>query len=318
MGTSDRPTRVRSTVRPVRVAVGGLPFFGRRIARLIDGDGMRAIYLETQGWSPRVALRALRLASKADLIYLIGGQVERRSRPHLLRLALKSPMVMHWAGSDVLYARGVVEAGRAAPALLDNVQHWSGAPWLSDELAGLGVTAPWLPHSWVESVAWAPELPAGPFTVVAYLPERRTAFYGAAVVRDVALALPDARMLVVGTSRLAGAPPNVHCLAWVEQMEEVYKQSHALLRMPDHDGLSFMVQEALALGRYAVWPYPFPGAILVRDASQAIAALRSLQARHEAGALPRNEAGAAETRERFGRERIRTDLRAALLKAVIR
>ena len=305
------------------VAVGGLPFFGRRLAALLDGPGWRVRYLETRGWEPRAALRALRRAAAADLVYLVGGQIERFSRPHLLRLATRRPCVMHWAGSDVLYARRVHAAGRTTAGLVHGVTHWAGAPWLVEELRPLGVRATWLPHSWVDAPATPPPLPAyadgAPFTVLTYLPERRAAFYGGESVLRLAAALPDVRVLVVGARTLPWpVPPNVRCLGWVEHMTPLYTQAHVLLRLPRHDGLAFMVQEALAQGRYAVWNHPFPDAIQAQMPDAAIAAVRALCRRHAAGELPLNLEGAAHVRERFSAERIRADLLAGFKEVLAR
>ncbi|MGH2587773.1 MAG: hypothetical protein ACRDJE_22860 [Dehalococcoidia bacterium] len=304
----------------VRVAVGGLPYFGRRLAELLDGDGWRTWYLETRAWEPRAALQALRQAASADGVYMVGGQVERWSRPHLLRAALRRPMAMHWAGSDVLSARRARMAGRSAKALLHGVTHWAGAPWLVEELRPLGVCARWLPHSWVDAPPAMPPLPrsdASPFTLLTYLPEKRAAFYGGEAVLRLARALPEVEVLVTGTRSLTWpAPPNVRCLGWVEDMAPLYARAHALLRLPHHDGLSFMVQEALAFGRYAVWTHAFPGAIAARNPDQAIAAVRALSCNHAEGSLRLNETGATHVREHFSRERIRTGLRAALAEVV--
>ena len=127
--------------------LGGMPYFGRRLAGLLAGDGWQASYLETRSWGARAAVGALLSARAADLVCMVGGQIARLSRPHLLALALRRPMAMLWAGSDVLYARRVVAAGRATRALARGVTHWAGAPWLAEELKPLGVEARWLPHS---------------------------------------------------------------------------------------------------------------------------------------------------------------------------
>src|SRR5262249_21309232 len=159
---------------------------------------------ETRGREPRAALRALRRAASADLIYHVGGQVARFSRPHALRTLLRRPTVMHWAGSDVLHARAAVRARRATPALLGGVTHWAGAPWLAAELRELGISAAWVPHSWVDTPATLPPLPdaSEPFTVLAYLPEGRAEFYGGEAVLHLARELPAALVLVAGTRTL--------------------------------------------------------------------------------------------------------------------
>ena len=315
-GPDAHGTRSSRLAAQHSVAVGGLPYFGRRLARLLDGDGWQARYLETRAWQPQAALRALGQARAADLVYLVGGQIGRLSRPHLLRMALRKPVVMHWAGSDVLHARQAHAAGRTATGLVRGVTHWTGAPWLAEELGAMGVCARWLPHSWVEAPAKLPPLPAAggaPFTLLAYLPARRAAFYGGAAVLRIATVLPEAQILVVGTHSLPWpAPPNVRCLGWVEEMAPLYARAHALLRLTHHDGLAFMVQEALAFGRPVIWSYPFPGVIQAATEDAAVAAVRDLAERHTGGVLALNEAGAAHVRERFAPARIRADLRAGL------
>ena len=296
---------------PLRLAIGGSPYFGRRLATLLAGDGLHTRYVETRGWRPDRALPVLRLARAAGLIYLCGGQIAHGSRPHLLRLAVRCPIVMHWTGSDVPYARGVIARGRMAAALRDRCVHWAGAPWLVDELAELGITARWVPHSHVDVPAQTPPFPAA-FTVLAYLLEQREEFYGAAAVRAVAEALPEARVLVAGVEDLADSPDNVDCLGWQNDMAPVYAAAHVLLRLPEHDGLSFMVQEALALGRYAIWNHSFPGVSTAFSADRAVALVAELAAHHRAGVLPFNDAGRAHVQEHFSQQHIRRMLREEL------
>lgn len=284
-----------------------MSYFGRRLAALLDGPGWQVRYLETRAWQPRAALRALRQAAGADLVYLVGGQVARWSRPHLLTRAVRAPVVMHWAGTDVLHARAAVRSGHATETLLRRPTHWAGAPWLVDELAEIGVGATWQPHSWVPPTGDVP-LPSGPLTALAYLPEARQRFYGVDAVCRIAAALPEVRVLVVGTRSVPNAPPNIEAVGWVDQIADVLARCHVLLRLPRHDGLSFMVQEALALGRYAIWNHPFPGAMRASTSAEAISALQRLAVQQRAQALPPNSVGAAHARERFSADRIRTEL----------
>ncbi len=299
-----------STTHGYRVAVSGLPYFGRRMAALLSGDGWQATYLETRGWRPIPALRALRRARRAGVLYHLGGQIARWSRPHALLRLLGRPCVMHWTGSDVLHAHTVAARGAVAARLRDGCVHWAGAPWLVQELAEIGVRAEWVPHSAVTAPARLPPFPER-FTVLAYLRPGREEFYGAAAVRRVAAALPEAQVLVVGVDRLA-APANVRCLGWVTDMAPVYAAGHVLLRLAAHDGLSFMVQEALAWGRWVVWNHPFPGVIETATVDEACARVAALAARHRAGCLALNEEGAAHVRARYHPARIRDDIRRRL------
>jgi hypothetical protein len=315
-GGSDAAPPNRTAARPRRVAVGGLPYFGRRMAALLDGDDWQAAYLETRGWRPVPALRALLAVRRADVLYQLGGQLARRSRPDALLTAVRRPCVMHWTGSDVLYARGMAARGRVSARLRDGCVHLAGAPWLVDELRALGVDAAWQPHSAVAAPAHLPDFPAT-FTVLAYLRPGRERFYGLEAVLAVAAAVPEARVLVVGCARLpVPAPPNVRCLGWVEDVASIYARTHVLLRLTAHDGLAFMVQEALAYGRHVVWNYPFPAVCHVTRADEAPARVAALAAHHRQGTLALNHAGADHVRERYHPRRIRDELRARLAAAL--
>ena len=314
----DTPLALAGSGHGYRIAIGGLPYFGRKMADLLTGDGWQAQYLETRGWRPLPAVRALAQARRAELLYQLGGQIGRFSRPHALLTIAPRPCVIHWTGSDVLYAKQAMAQGNAVSRLRDGCTHWAGAPWLGEELAAIGVRAEWVPHSTVDAPDTVPPLPDGPFTVLAYLRAGREAFYGAAAVRRVAASLRDAQVVVAGCDRLDGAPANVRCLGWVEDMAPVYARCHALLRMTEHDGLAFMVQEALAYGRYAVWNHPFPNAIEAADAEAACFHLGELATRHQSGSLTPNVAGAEHVREHYNPARIRTDIRrrlAAIIEA---
>jgi hypothetical protein len=150
--------------------------------------------------------------------------------------------------------------------------------------------------------------------LLTYLPEGRADFYGGDTIRHLAAALPEVRVLVTGARSLPWSAPNVRCLGWVEQMAPLYAQAHVLVRLPRHDGLAFMVQEALAFGRHVLWTYPFPGAVQAADADDAVLLARELYGRHLQSGLPLNEAGATHVRQRFNRDRIRADLLAGFGK----
>ncbi len=282
------------------------------MAALLNGGGWDAAYLETRGWRPGPAWRALRAARRASVLYQVGGQIARFSRPHALLTAVRRPCVMQWTGTDVLHARATTARGRATGRLRHGCIHWAGAPWLVDELAAIGVRAEFVPHSFVE----APDVPAPfpeVFTILAYARPGREAFYGVDAVSRVAATVPDAEVLIAGCDRPAvPAPANVRYLGWVEDMDALYARAHVLLRMTAHDGLAFMVQEALAHGRYAVWNHPFPGTITAVDADEACARIAELAARHRAGVLPLNLAGADHIRTHYSPARVRDDIRRRL------
>jgi hypothetical protein len=295
-------------VKERRVVIGGLPYFGRMLAELLAGEGWAVRYVPSAGLRPRAWVSTASSIRWADLVYLVGGQAERWSRPDWLAHLSSVPIVMHWLGSDVTYALGAASRGRVSKRLISRPTHWAEVDWTAKELEPLGITAERVALTPAELNIAAPPLPRE-FAVLTYLPETRPAFYGREIVFDIASALPEVKFLVAGnTGALLPAAENVEPLGWVERMAEVYARSSVLLRLPEHDGLSFMVLEALAAGRYAIWNHPFTGVIEARSGEEALAQLRQLLEAHRAGRLAPNLTGRMFVQKTLSPEVVRAEI----------
>jgi glycosyltransferase involved in cell wall biosynthesis len=223
-------------------------------------------------------VRALARLARADILIRVGGPLPHSSLMALARLR-GVPVVIIWAGTDVL---GLLRN----PSLLNESQkceviHLAVAPWLVDELNAAGIRARYLPIIGVEGTADAPSSPRQPY-VLTYLPEPRREFYGRDFVYEVARGLPDMRFLAVGAGEQdAEAPPNVRYLGWRGNLNELYDQAFAILRVPKHDGMSLVVLEALARGKFVIWKYSLPGVNTVSNPKEALACLRALWDRQQ-------------------------------------
>jgi hypothetical protein len=196
------------------------------------------------------------------------------------------------------------------------VRHLTVAPWLALELREAGVQAEVLPLS---PIGNEPILPpaADPFTLLSYLPDHKFEFYGGPSVYAAAAAFPDVRFLVVGGSGdERPAPGNVVSLGVVEDMTDVYARTHVLLRHARHDGLPYMVLEALNFGRHAIWNYPIPGVRVAVSQEEVLRQIDDCRAAHAAGSLGVNAAGRDYVRTEFGRETIRRRISAVIDAAV--
>lgn len=290
------------------IAVGGLPYFGRMMADELSGNGWHCRYVASAGRNPVAWVATAKLVASADLIYLVGGQIERWSRPDWLVRVVRKPVVMHWVGSDVTFALAAARGARASLRLLQRPVHWTEAPWTSAELRPLGINASVVPLTSARLSSRPQPLPES-FTVLAYLPDARPSFYGRELVLRLAAALHDVRFLVAGARGVGWeATPNVEFLGWQRDMEPVYARSSVLLRLPEHDGLSFMVLEALAAGRYVIWNHSQEGAFEAHDEPEASTLIQRLRNNHNAGSLTLNEAGIRTVRERYAPERVRADI----------
>jgi hypothetical protein len=292
---------------PRRVVVGGLPYFGRRMADLLSGPDWECRYVETPAGQPWAWVEAAKSISTADLVYLIGGQIERGSRPDWLLRVKRCPVVMHWVGSDVSYALAL-DRNRESKELISRPVHWAEVPWTAEELLPLRITAELVPLAAIRVPASTPALPER-FTVLVYLPDSRPQFYRRDLAMRLAESLPAAQFLVAG-GRGEGcvSPPNVEHLGWNDDMSRVYERCTVLLRLPEHDGMSFMVLEALAAGRHVIWNHPLRGVIEVTDEDSARAELGKLLTEHENARLAVNEAGRRLVREQFAPERVRGEI----------
>ncbi len=246
-------------------------------------------------------MRALWNVRHADALVSFGGPgpgtaltIEARER--------RVPVIVIWAGTDYLLAAGNpfdLEVTKREVSL-----DLAGAPWLAEELRGIGVAAQYEPIIGVNPASKLAPLPKR-FTVLTYLPEARRAFYGEERVYTIARALPEARFVVVGPGAAnLDAPANVEFFGFVRDMARVIDGSTVLLRLPEHDGPAMMVLESLSRGRHAIWTHDFPGVFCANDTEKALRLVRDLYERHCAGNLKLNTTGWSFVAQNFHRSGI--------------
>jgi len=251
----------------------------------LDLDGIRSPW--------RRLFVALRYLSQADLWFQIHGYA---GRGWLYRLAkrLGVPVIMYWQGTDVLSARKYFS--QHPQDLQSGFIHWAVAPWLVEELKALAIEAQFMPFPFKSVATYlAQEPPPLPdrFSVLTYLSDSRPSFYGWEHILRLAEALPELPIQVIGaTGNFASHyPANIHFAGWVADPLPFFRDNVVLVRMPEHDGYPATVEEALALGRYVIWTYPFPGAIQAQDDMMLVEQVKRLYHLHQEGRLTVNQTG---------------------------
>jgi len=209
-----------------------------------------------------------------------------------LRL-LGKKITLHWQGTDV------VELRKPNSLLYSRIVsfHTAQAPWLCCELKQKGINATWFPI--VPPLRNSKLLPMPrKFAVLTYVASGKADFYGHGVLRGLSKALQDVDFYVVGSvhKRDQIREHNIKYLGWVKKMEEVYSKTTVLLRLTEHDGLSFMALEALARGRHVIWNKRFPHCHFAESEEQALQVLRRLKS--GSSRMP-NIAGAKFVRKQF-------------------
>ncbi|MDE2482328.1 MAG: glycosyltransferase [bacterium] len=296
-----RPPRRASRSRVV--AISGVTLFSAQVAQEVRASSL--------DWEPhllRAGRKNERLASLialmgADVWYTVGSPIPDRLL-HAAATLLRKPRVVHWVGSDILSIADRKDVARLCKRR--DVLNLAEAQWTVDELRERQVRATIAPLP--PRVAAPNEPPPLPryFTVLAYLPRSRDAFYGRdAYERLIAtFARRPVRFLIVGGGSLSVADgADVTHLGWSENLAEVYARTSVLVRLTEHDGLALMALEALAFGRYVLWSRPFAYAQPVESIDACVARLSELLGAHLCGQLEPQRDVASAIQHDFERER---------------
>jgi O-antigen/teichoic acid export membrane protein len=302
--------------------VCGIPLFASRAAALLRSAGWNAFLSSDQSgysrWLTRLRFaRTLLSTPFVGVVYQLGGPTVSSRLLGACRL-FKRPIVLHWLGSDVLQmADPSVRAQVARQHDSGLITDWTCAPWLVDELAPIGVRAQFVAPNFVRNGTSQP-LPSAPLTVLVYLPDERFDFYGGQMVLALADRFRGMRFIVVGgKGKGVSYPENMTFLGWQLDMNRVYDNCHVLLRMAQHDGLSFMVVEALNHGRHVIWNYKYPGAVFASTKEDVVREFLSLQERLRTGSLSLNWEGRVQVQDEFNEAAVRARVGSAL-RSIIR
>ena len=231
-------------------------------------------------------LDSLRLdvARRVDLVHFVYAPVAERglSEGKLVALALiRKPVIFHWIGSDVLNALEHPTGKFVARLCRSHILvkgHLAQTSWLANELSEAGIQAtvfPLLPNLDFE----IPPFPERA-SVLAYLPDSRYEFYGGKIVERLASESPSVNFVGIASSRRSWLP-NLQYLPWQSSLGDVWRDISILLRVTKHDGLPWMVLEALAKGRQVIFSYSFPFCLKANSLDEARSMLSELLVRHK-------------------------------------
>lgn len=225
----------------------------------------------------------------------------------------------YWIGSDVLYyARPVGKALAMLRSLfVRHLLHISGSPWLTSELAILGVSSQTIifPYeikkispAWIQSrlqVSW-------------YLPVNNPIGYGQKHLDALADAFPDVLFHVYGCGNywsIGPVPHNISIYGWIEDSLSLISQCQIHARIIDHDSLGGSVRDALACASHVLYSYSVPFCTLADfgDIGYSIKLLRGYVERHHEGTLVPNYNGQAWVANYLSTDKLTNELATFLL-----
>lgn len=210
-------------------------------------------------------------------------------------------MVSHWIGTDAMRYQGKLN-------LIKRLAIWvhqhlvdlelADSEIIQEELRAIGIETKLLrllPQAIVSEVTALPE----ESRVLSYWFDDRFDFYGGPIIFALARAFSETEFLIVQASGkgLRDIPANVRFLGLVNNMPEIYRKCTCLIRMPRHDGLSAMVLEAMAHGRYVIYNHQVSFTNLATDYDTAYQALQEILNKREP-----NFAGAEYVKKNFNIE----------------
>ena len=298
-----------STAARFRVVVHGMSHFSRKLPGLL---GCEEWDVRHHAWSGLRGLPgAVRDLRRCDLLYLWGGTPRMGNFLRLARSVGVKRVVMLWAGTDALLARLSAGARDIDPWIAKQI-HWAVSPWIADEVRSLGIPCEYVQASFVSEAERIAPLPAK-FSVLLYLPNTTPNvlwLYHWDEVLKVARQLPSVQFNVCGRKQSSdfSLPPNVDSVRWVRDLVPLLCETTVLWRPVRHDGLSFMVLEALTQGRHVIYSYPLPGCIQAKDGEAACVELTRLSVLHESGGLSLNEEGIHAMKGEYSAEVVRERL----------
>jgi len=294
---------------PHRVLIHGLPYFGRML-----GDLLRRGEWDIRhhpGRHPLDLIALVRDLHRCDLAYKIGGRIAGSKFLQAAKFLGKDKIIMHWVGSDVLFAqRYLSRGGKPDPWVVHTVHHWAEVSWIAEEVRQMGLKCDVVPLTSVGVPAQPAPLPEE-FSVLVYTPDLKKAeLYGLDTILRVARELPSVAFRLVGLSegQIPDPPANLKVIGWVQDLRASYEQVTVLWRPTRHDGLSFMVLEALGFGRHVLWSYDFPGCIRVSGAAEARQELQRLSELHQQKCLEVNQTGLRVIAEQYHPQQIREEI----------
>jgi len=241
----------------MNLSIVGLSYFGEKLCRDLQRfhPGNRYRFYDT--YRSRLAqVRFMLDLPMSDMVLSLNGVSDfSGSIESAYRLGKK--ICFQWQGTDVSLAVSRKQNGQILERYIRKAHHLSVAPWLSDELNTIGIKAKTLDFKWCYPTQNLHAFPG--LQVYTYLVEGREQFYGWNLVKMLAENHPETVFYVAGSrGTLLDKPSNVVFLGWLpqEKMQELRDKCAVYLRLPEHDGYSYSVLEALASGSEVLWVRP--------------------------------------------------------------
>lgn len=300
----------------MKVIVVGLPLFAKRLAKSLGNFDKSNSYTWLNTYYAKIdKLKARFLIPSTECVISINGSIET-SKVFDLALNRKIPLIMIWVGTDVVTATSAFKSGKYRKDYIENAIHFCEVNWIQDELKAIGINADIVNFASFDKTFQLVNPISQKFTVLTYIPNQRSEFYGPNLFLNVARFFPDINFIIAGTTaeEYQPLPENVKALGWVEDMDSLYANVHLCVRIPEHDGLSTFILEALARGKDVIYKYPFDYCLQAENEMEFKNVLQSRYSLFMDGLWDSNRSGAEFIANEFNSTQILGELKKRIIE----
>lgn len=285
----------------MKVIIVGLPLFASRLADAFQKFDKKNVYTSLNTYYKKLdKIKAFFKIPQSDIVFSINGSIQS-SRVFDRALKKNVPIIMNWVGTDVLKSIEAFKSGNYQKEYISKAIHYCEVNWIKEELKEIGINADIVNFA-VFDKKFDIQIPSNKhFTVLTYIPEIRSEFYGMLTILKLAEQLPSIQFVIAGTTanEFQPLPSNVLALGWVSNMDEVFNKTHVCIRYPEHDGLSTFILEGLARGKEVIYNYPFDHCKYAKYENDAYAQLNAMESDFKDGNWKSNNDGALFIQEYF-------------------
>jgi hypothetical protein len=243
----------------MKVLISGLPYFSKKLAADLNSTKSEHSFIFLNTYESFIdKLKFFLSVPFADVVISMNG-VSDKSGSLDWAILLNKKIWMQWQGSDVLNAIKRKNNNTLNLKYINNSYQSTDASWLLEELNAIDINCEINQFKWTEFKKLSNNY--SDISVYSYLLEGKEDFYGWKRIENLAINNPKIEFKIAGTSgNQLKKHPNVHFLGWLskDKFEQLRIDSPIFLRLPEHDGYSLSVIDALAAGNEVLWSTKHP------------------------------------------------------------
>lgn len=287
----------------MKIIFNGLPYFTKALVQELNTlhNGHRFLYLNTY-YSYWDKIRFGCMLPFFDVFFSFNGTYDK-SGSYDYACWLRKKIAVFWHGSDVLMLRKNIDNGKMDISYLQRAAHFSDAPWLIDELKQMGVECDHLHFKHVD--CFTQHACYLSTDVLTYLPHGKERFYGWEKIKRLATLYPSLQFHVVATDGNAlDTLSNIWFHGWMQKEEylALLDRCAFYVRLPEHDGYSLSLLEAMAMGLEIISSYD-----LKRNTQSSLPYEQEFQQKYEEvkhRSMKRNEENIRFVKEHFNKNHV--------------